>query len=96
MNKKFYTLVKNTPENCALLWRVKHLVRVVPIDMPDKLPDDIDSISTYLHESGKLMVFPKIDKARYEATEKFINNPKKLDTQTMREKLRLKWLNAME
>lgn len=59
--------------------------------MPDQLPDE-NSVSTYLHENGKLMIFPPVDKKRYEATEKFINNPKRLDGDTLQEKLRLKWL----
>ncbi|KAJ8680403.1 hypothetical protein QAD02_016190 [Eretmocerus hayati] len=94
--KRHTTVVKNTPEICLVLWKIKHLIKVTPIQMPDKLPDDINSISTYLHDSGKLMIFPKIDEKRYKASEDFRNNPKRLDGDTLQEKLRLAWLNPME
>jgi large subunit ribosomal protein L30 len=80
---------------CVMLWKIKHLIKVTPIEMPKNIPDD-DSTSSYLHESGELMIFPKIDEKRYKATEKFRNNPKRLDGDTLQEKLRLKWLNPME
>ena len=64
--------------------------------MPDVLPDP-DSVSTYLNtETGVLEIYPKVDKVRYEATEKFTKNRCRLDGDTLREKLRLSWLNAME
>ncbi|XP_011504061.1 PREDICTED: 39S ribosomal protein L30, mitochondrial [Ceratosolen solmsi marchali] len=90
------TVVKNIPEMCARLWKIKHLIKVTPVELPKNLPADVDSISSYLHDSGKLLIFPKIDEKRYKATEEFINNPKRLDGDTLQEKLRLKWLNAME
>ncbi|XP_014204487.1 39S ribosomal protein L30, mitochondrial [Copidosoma floridanum] len=90
--KKQTTVVKNTPEICAMLWQIKHLIKVTPIQLPENLPDNEDSVSTYLHENGKLMVFPKIDEKRYKATEDFINNPKKLDKETIKEQLRREWL----
>lgn len=94
MRERPKVIVKNTPEICALLWQVKHLVKVTPIDLPDHLPEDIDSISTYLHECGKLYVFPKIDEKRYKATVDFQNDPKRLDIDTIKEHLRLRWLNG--
>ncbi|XP_058791924.1 large ribosomal subunit protein uL30m isoform X2 [Phymastichus coffea] len=94
MREKPTVIVKNTPEICALLWEIKHLIKVTPIDMPNNLPDDIDSISTYLHETGKLYVFPKIDEKRYKETEKHQNNPKRMDNDTISKHLRLKWLNG--
>ncbi|XP_033227025.1 39S ribosomal protein L30, mitochondrial [Belonocnema kinseyi] len=90
-------IVKNTPEVCALLWRIKHLVKITPIKLPEKLPHDIlTNRDTYLHENGTLMIFPRADKDRFEATEKFQNNVKKFDNTTMKKYLRLKWLNPME
>lgn len=76
-----------------MLWKVKHLVKVVPIKLPDKLPTEDDLKGTYLHENGTFYVVPKIDPARYEVTEAFTNNPKKLDRYLISEKLRLKWLS---
>ncbi|XP_032666721.1 39S ribosomal protein L30, mitochondrial [Odontomachus brunneus] len=86
-------IVKNTPEMCALLWTVKHLVKIVPIILPDKLPTEDDLNGTYLHENGTFSVIPKIDSTRYKATDKFVNNPKKLNRNLISEKLRLKWLS---
>ncbi|EFN90150.1 39S ribosomal protein L30, mitochondrial [Harpegnathos saltator] len=86
-------IVKNTPENCALLWKVKHLVKIVPIKLPEKLPTADDLNGTYLHENGTFYVIPKVDPARYEATEEYINDPKKLNRNLISEKLRLKWLS---
>lgn len=61
--------------------------------MPDKLPTEDDLNATYLHENGTLYVVPKVEPARYEATEAFINDPKKLDRNLISEKLRLRWLS---
>lgn len=85
-------IVKNTPEICALLWKVKHLVKITPIKLPDKLPNPDDLGSGYLHENGTLYVTPKIDPLRIESTKQFENNPKKLDSLRIGEKLRLQWL----
>lgn len=35
-------IVKNNPENNAMLWKVKHMIKVTPIHLPPDLPDDID------------------------------------------------------
>lgn len=78
-----------------MLWKIKHLIKVTPIEMPDKLPD-IDTISTYLHENGKLMIFPKLDEKRYKATEEFLNDPKRMDGDTLQQKLRQKWLDGAD
>lgn len=63
--------------------------------MPDNLPD-AESVSTYVHENGTLMIFPPIDEKRYKATEEFRNNPKRLDGDTLQEKLRLKWVQGFD
>lgn len=84
-------IVKNTPEICAMLWKVKHLVKIVPLKLPDKLPTPDDLNGTYLHENGTFYVVPKVDPAREEAVEKFVNDPKKLNRDIIQDKLRLKW-----
>lgn len=76
---------------CALLWKVKHLIKIVPIKLPDKLPTADDLNGTYLHENGTFYVTPKVDSAREEAVIEFINNRKKLNRQLIQDKLRLKW-----
>lgn len=85
-------IVKNTPDVCGLLWKVKHLVKITPIKLPDKMPTMDDLNGTYLHENGTFSVIPKVDSACVEATEKFVNNPKKMSHHYIQEKLRLKWL----
>lgn len=77
-----------------MLWKVKHLVKITPINLPDKLPTTDDLNGTYLHENGTLYVIPKVDPVRYEATEKFEKDPKKLNRDLISEKLRLKWLEG--
>ncbi|XP_011159958.2 39S ribosomal protein L30, mitochondrial [Solenopsis invicta] len=88
-------IVKNTPEVCAMLWKVKHLVKIVPIKLPDKLPTMDDLNGTYLHENGTFYVIPRIDPAREEAVEQFVNDPKKLNRDVIQDKLRLKWLKGL-
>ncbi|XP_014603376.1 PREDICTED: 39S ribosomal protein L30, mitochondrial [Polistes canadensis] len=87
-------IVKNIPEICSMLWRVKHLVKITPIKLPDQLPDSDDFGGSYLHENGTFYVIPKIDPLRIESTDKFINNPKKLENIRLKEQLRLQWLNG--
>ena len=87
-------IVKNTPDMCAMLWKVKHLVKIIPIKLPDKLPTMDDLNGTYLHENGTFYVVPKVDPICEEAVEQFINNPKKLNRDIIQEKLRLKWLEG--
>ncbi|KAL0124765.1 hypothetical protein PUN28_006550 [Cardiocondyla obscurior] len=85
-------IVKNIPEICAMLWTVKHLVKIVPIKLPDKLPNPDDLNSTYLHENGTLYVIPRVDPARVDAIEKFMNDTKKLNRNLIQDKLRKQWL----
>jgi len=87
-------IVKNTPAICAMLWKVKHLVKIVPIKLPDKLPTMDDLNGTYLHENGTFYVVPKVDPVREEAVEKFVNDTKKLNFDIIQQKLRLKWLEG--
>ncbi|KAL2723810.1 hypothetical protein V1477_019042 [Vespula maculifrons] len=87
-------VVKNIPEVCAMLWKVKHLVKIIPVKLPDKLPNPDDFGGSYLHPNGTFYVVPKIDPLRVESTEKFENNPKKLESSKISEKLRLQWLNG--
>ncbi|XP_012266544.1 39S ribosomal protein L30, mitochondrial [Athalia rosae] len=90
-------IVKNTPEMNSMLWEVKHLIKVTPIKCPNGLPKDGDLNGTYLHENGTFMVTHKvaIDPSRIEATEKFTNDWRRLDKETVQRQLRLKWLNPL-
>ncbi|XP_063972813.1 large ribosomal subunit protein uL30m [Diachasmimorpha longicaudata] len=89
-------VVKNTPEICAMLWKVKHLIRVEPLRQPAKLPEDDDVYATWLLENGDLVLTPRIDPAREQATLDHINNPKRLDRETLSYELRMRWLNPWD
>jgi len=73
---------------------VKHLVQVVPIKLPDKLPSADDLSGTYLHENGTFSVIPKVQPVRIEATEKFMTDPKKLSRDYIKTKLKKEWLSG--
>ncbi|KAG7197832.1 hypothetical protein KM043_001645 [Ampulex compressa] len=87
-------VVKNTPEMCALLWSIKHLVKVTPVKLPEKMPGPDDMAHTFLHENGTFEVIPKISPERIEATDKHLSNPKRLEADDIQHKIRLKWLHG--
>ncbi|EZA48907.1 hypothetical protein DMN91_006352 [Ooceraea biroi] len=90
--KRDPVICKNTPSLCAMLWKVKHLVVITPITLPDNMPTADDLNSTYLHlHNGKFSAIPKVDPVRIEATENFTKNPKKLDGEGVENKLRWQW-----
>nr|CAG4643542.1 EOG090X0EYV [Ilyocryptus agilis] len=86
-------IVANTPSNCAMLWSVKHLVRVTPITLPQGLPENGDLSGARLQENGALRFIPQLksDNGRTQVPstqqeEGF------MDGQTLRKYLRLNWL----
>lgn len=91
-------VVKNIPEMCAMLWKVKHLVDVKPIVFPYGAPTADDINHTFLKESGECVVAKeiKIDEKRLEAREEFDQLPARLDGPTLAKHARLKWLNGYE
>lgn len=77
--------------------KIKHLIKVTPIELPEKLPNDLlTNKETYLHENGKLLIFPRMDQNRLDAFDNFKTNVKRFDLKTMKKYLRLKWLNPIE
>lgn len=89
-------VVKNIPEVNAILWKIKHLVKITPIQCPNGLPEEGDYEGTYLTDYGEFRISPrlKIDPKQIEATEEFVKDPRKFDGETLRKLLRLKWLNG--
>lgn len=77
-------IIKNIPENNSRLWRIKHLVRIVPITFPNGFPED--SIGTRLKENGEFIVSKQlcVDQKRLVATNEFQKDPQKLDGDTLR------------
>lgn len=88
-------VVKNIPETNAMLWKVKHLVNIVPIRFPFGEPTGNDVNHTFLKESGECLVTKeiKVDESRLEASEQFEQQPERLDGETLRKDSRLKWMN---
>lgn len=89
------TILKNIPETNAMLWKVKHLVHIVPIRFPFGEPNATDVAYTHLKESGECVVTKAIaiDERRLEAAVEFGQRPDRLDGETLRKDSRLKWLN---
>lgn len=89
------SIVKNIPEINAMLWKVKHLVNIVPIRFPFGEPSANDIAHTHLKECGECVVTKEIgiDERRLLAAEDFSRRPERLDGETLRKDSRLKWLN---
>lgn len=88
------TIVKNTPETNALLYKIKHLVSVEPITFPFGEPTEDDVAHTKLKENGECVVHKKIgvDDSRIEATKQILSNPDRLDRRTLEREARLRWV----
>ncbi|OAD56999.1 39S ribosomal protein L30, mitochondrial [Eufriesea mexicana] len=90
-----FVFVKNTPDMCAMLWRVKHLVKIDPVILPKNLPSTVDDLTEFfVHDSGKVDVTGKVDPARYQATMDARTSVKRLNSETVQEQLRLMWLKG--
>ncbi|PSN49928.1 hypothetical protein C0J52_07052 [Blattella germanica] len=94
--KSDIAIVKNIPEVNAMLWQIKHLVKITPIQCPDGLPEEGDLGGTWLNEHGEFRVSHKlkVEPERIEATNEFVNDTTKFDGETLRKLLRLKWLSG--
>lgn len=86
--------MKNTPEMCAMLWKVKHLVSIVPVRMPKELPTVDEYTEFYVHENGRVYYTGKLDPVRYQATMEARYSTKRMEYSTIGEKLRLQWLKG--
>lgn len=90
-------IVKNIPENNARLWKIKHLIKITPIQFPNGEPTAEDIKYTYLKENGDCIVIKDIDSfnKRLEASEAFnkVKESKLLESETLKKDSRLKWLN---
>lgn len=89
-------IVKNTPEHCAVLYKVKHLVEIKPITFPNGFPKDANS--GFLKENGEFITYSDIgtgskSQEQLETEEKLLDSYKNklLDRPTLRERLHQKW-----
>ncbi|XP_019555248.3 large ribosomal subunit protein uL30m [Aedes albopictus] len=91
-------VVKNIPENNARLWKVKHLIEVLPIRFPHGEPTEADVNYTFLKENGDCVVVKDITSRavrddRLESAVQFTKTEERMDGETLRKDSRLKWLN---
>lgn len=79
----------------ARLWKVKHLVKITPIQTPDGLPEKDDFWGTHLDVDGVFRISKRLqpDPKRLEATEDFEKLAKRVDAITVEKSCRDKWLN---
>lgn len=91
-------IVKNIPENNARLWKIKHLIKITPINFPNGEPTAEDINYTHLKENGDCIVIKNIEtlNKRLDAAENFAKDKKVIDSQTVHKDSRLKWVNSWE
>ncbi|KAG6439052.1 39S ribosomal protein L30, mitochondrial [Manduca sexta] len=89
-------IVKNIPEVNAKLWRIKHLIKITPIEFPYGEPTKDDINYTVLKENGQCIVTKKLEpqQSQIQALEEFDNDKKKMDSTTIKRDSRHKWNNA--
>lgn len=77
---------------------MKHLIKVDPITFPYGEPTQQDLAHTYLSPTGECIVTKEIaiDPKRIEAADKFINDPERLDKDTLSCNALKKWINPMQ
>lgn len=90
-DKVKYAIVKNTASNNEILWSVKHLIRVKPIEFPDGFPSEDDLYKTYLKQNGELIVEPRLHVDCEELERDAELKKKTLDHRYIQEDLRLMW-----
>lgn len=88
-------IIKNIPENNRRLLKVKHLIKLDPITFPYGEPTENDINHTYLKPTGECVVSKEIaiDPKRIEASDKFINDPDRLDRQTLAREALKRWID---
>lgn len=88
------TIVKNIPEINSRLWKIKHLIKITPIVYPYGEPTKDDINYTVLKENGECIVTKKleINPVQIEALDQFDNNIKKMDSTTIKNDTRRKWV----
>lgn len=98
MERPNVNVVKNIPENNDRLWKIKHLIKVVPINFINGEPTADDLNHTYLKENGDCVVIKSIDglNKRIEAAENFKKDKTRIDNETLRKDDRKKWITGWD
>ncbi|KAL5275754.1 Mrpl30 family protein [Megaselia abdita] len=91
-----FTIVKNIPENNVRLWKIKHLLKIDPIDFPQGIPNETNKHLAFIKDNGECVI-PSDDKkrivARIEAIEVFQSDTNQMSTDNLKRDSRMKWLN---
>lgn len=90
-----FAIVKNIPENNARLWKIKHLIKIDPIDFPQGIPSATNKHLAYIKDDGECVIAGDQKRviARIEAIESFQADPKQISTDNLKRDSRMKWLN---
>ncbi|XP_044763668.1 39S ribosomal protein L30, mitochondrial [Coccinella septempunctata] len=85
-------ILKNMPETIMKLWKIKHLIEIKPVTFPNGFPTDVNG--TYLKENGELIVSHNVSEDKQLLSQKFKEDVKRLDGNTLRRNSRSKWLSG--
>lgn len=86
-------MVKNIPEINAKLWKIKHLIKITPIEFPYGEPTADDINYTILKENGQCLVTKKLEPefGQIQALEEFDSDRKKMNSTTIKRDTRHRW-----
>lgn len=88
-------IVKNTPTVNAMLYKVKHLIEMQPITFPHGKPQDVNN--GYLDDYGRFISYnllpTDLDKAQADVKQLM---EKAVDGETLKYRLRYRWLQRWE
>lgn len=98
LSRKTTIIVKNTPQNNVLLYKVKHLVEITPITMPQGMPDDPEH--AFLKQNGEFIGYNLLshhDITLDDATNAEKDRRKKyMDGLTLKERLNRRWYSRFD
>lgn len=77
--------------------KIKHLIKIEPIEFVYGEPTKEDINYTFLKENGECVVIKNVNakelEKRLESTKQFEQDQKQLDSEVLKRDSRLKWLN---
>uniref|UniRef100_A0A8D8QYT7 39S ribosomal protein L30, mitochondrial n=1 Tax=Cacopsylla melanoneura TaxID=428564 RepID=A0A8D8QYT7_9HEMI len=86
-------IVKNTPRNNMMLWRIKHLVKITPITFPDGVPEEGDVFATHLNYKGELQIKKSISEDKVKEVVEVKPNPVQLKKDDIKRHSIQMWMN---
>jgi len=84
-------IVKNTPKMNAMLYKVKHVIKITPITFPYGMPDDPSK--GYLDDHGRFISYNLLNSVPLEEAVEETKQlrEKSVDSETLKRRLNLKW-----